>query len=152
MDNVRELLSKKGNEVVSVLPDLTVFEALEVMAEKNIGAVLVVDEAQQLVGIFSERDYARKMIIKGRDDRTTKVGEIMTRAVLGVEPSTTIRECMALMTAKRIRHLPVVDQGRLVGVVSIGDVVKAIITQQELMISEQAYLIGQLERSISGSP
>ena len=107
MDTVKDLLDAKGHEVYSVRPTATVYDALELMAEKNLGAVMVVDEKNAVKGIFSERDYARKIIIKGRASKTTRVKEIMTPKVLYVEPSTTIRDCMELMTGKRIRHLPV---------------------------------------------
>jgi len=150
MDTVKDLLDAKGHEVYSVKPNATVYEALELMAEKNLGAVMVVDEKNAVKGIFSERDYARKIIIKGRASRTTRVKEIMTAKVLYVEPSTNVRDCMALMTGKRIRHLPVMDGGTLVGVVSIGDVVKAHCSVQESVISQQEFRISQLERYISG--
>jgi CBS domain-containing protein len=129
-----------------------VYGALELMAEKNIGAVVVTDEEGKLHGIFSERDFARKMIIKGRNANTTKVMEIMTTLVVSVNPDTRIHECMALMTEKRIRHLPVLDGEKLVGVVSIGDVVKSMLTEQEMVISQQAYKIDQLEQYISLTP
>ncbi len=150
MDTVRDLLEEKGYEVYSVGPNATVYEALELMADKNLGAVLVVDDRNEVKGIFSERDYARKIIIKGRASRTTRVNEIMTTKVLYVEPSTAIRDCMTLMSGKRIRHLPVMDAGKLVGVISIGDVVKAHISLQENVISQQEFRISQLERYISG--
>ncbi len=152
MDTVKDMLEAKGRDVYSVRPNASVFEALELMAEKHLGAVLVVDESGKLAGIFSERDYARKLELRGKSARTTSVREVMTSEMLGVEPGTTIRECMALMTARRIRHLPVLDKGTLAGIISIGDVVKAIITEQELMISQQAYMIGQYERSLAGGP
>ena len=152
MDTVREVLAAKGGGVFSVRPGATVFEALEVMADKGVGAVLVVDESNKLVGIFSERDHARKLDLRGKNARATLVRDVMTSEMLGVEPSTTVRECMSLMTARRIRHLPVLDGGKLVGMISIGDVVKTIITVQELMISQQAYMIGQYERSLAGGP
>lgn len=152
MDTVKDMLESKGRDVFSVRPSASVFEALELMADKHLGAVLVVDESGKLAGIFSERDYARKLELRGKSARTTTVRDVMTSEMLGVEPSTTIRECMALMTARRIRHLPVLDKGALVGIISIGDVVKAIITEQELMISQQAYMIGQYERSLAGGP
>ncbi len=150
MDTVKEILAAKGNTVHSVRPGASVYEALEVMADKGVGAVLVIDESGKLVGIFSERDYARKLELRGKTARTTLVRDVMTSEMLGVEPSTTVRECMSLMTARRIRHLPVLDKGRLAGMVSIGDVVKSIITEQDLMISQQAYMIGQYERSLAG--
>ena len=152
METVAEYLKKKGAAIYSVRPSTTVYGALELMAEKNIGAVVVTDEEGKLHGIFSERDFARKMIIKGRNANTTKVKEIMTTLVVSVNPDTHIHECMALMTEKRIRHLPVLDGEKLVGVVSIGDVVKSMLTEQEMVISQQAYKIDQLEQYISLTP
>jgi len=152
MDTVKDMLEVKGRAVYSVRPSSSVYAALELMAEKHLGAVLVTDDAGKLAGIFSERDYARKLELKGKDARSTQVKDVMTSEMLGVEPTTTIRECMALMTTRRIRHLPVLDKGALAGLISIGDVVKAIITEQELMISQQAYMIGQYERSLAGGP
>ena len=142
MSIVSQLLKTKGNEIWSVAPQATVFEALQIMAEKEIGALLVLDN-EKLVGIFSERDYARKLILKDRSSKEATVGEMMTRNVLYVEPETTIDECMALMTEKRVRHLPVMENGQLVGIVTIGDVVKKYISDQEFMIQ-------QLEKYISG--
>jgi CBS domain-containing protein len=152
METVAEYLKKKGAEIYSVRPNATVYGALELMAEKNIGAVIVTDEEGKLHGIFSERDFARKMIIKGRNANTTKVKEIMTTLIVSVNPDTRIHECMALMTEKRIRHLPVLDGEKLMGVVSIGDVVKSMLTEQEMVISQQAYKIDQLEQYISLTP
>ncbi len=152
METVAEYLKKKGATIYSVRPSTTVYGALELMAEKNIGAVVVTDDEGKLHGIFSERDFARKMIIKGRNANTTKVKEIMTTLVVSVNPDTRIHECMALMTEKRIRHLPVLDGEKLVGVVSIGDVVKSMLTEQEMVISQQAYKIDQLEQYISLTP
>lgn len=133
MTIVAQVLQEKGNTVWSVPPSATVYQALELMAEKGIGAVLVLD-GEKIAGIFSERDYARKVDLKGKTSRATQVSEIMTPAVYYVQPHQTIEECMALMTAKRIRHLPVVDQGKLVGIISIGDVVRAMIADKEFMI------------------
>jgi CBS domain-containing protein len=152
VETVAEYLKKKGGEIYSVRPNATVYGALELMAEKNIGAVVVTDEEGKIHGIFSERDFARKMIIKGRNANTTKVKEIMTTLVVSVNPDTRIHECMALMTERRIRHLPVLDREKLVGVVSIGDVVKSMLTEQEMVISQQAYKIDQLEQYISLTP
>lgn len=132
---VAEILEKKGRNVCTVTSEQTVYEALELMAEKNIGAVLVM-EAEKVVGIFSERDYARKGILKARASKNTGVSEIMTRDVYCVPPWQTIDKCMGLMTNKRLRHLPVMDQGKLIGIVSIGDVVKAIISEKEFAIHE----------------
>jgi CBS domain-containing protein len=142
MKTVRELLKVKGYDIWAVAPDDSVYGALKLMAEKNIGAVLVL-EAGALVGILSERDYARKVIFKGRLPEGTPVREIMTERVLWVGPDQTVEECMALMTDKRVRHLPVFEDDQLIGVISIGDVVKAIISHQEFMIE-------QLERYITG--
>lgn len=142
MTTVRDLLRVKGNVVWSVPPDTTVFETLELMSDRNIGAVLVMEGAA-LIGIVSERDYARKVEMEGRSARDTTVREIMTRRVLTVQPDQTVADCMALMTEHRLRHLPVMQNDRLLGLISIGDVVKAI-------ISEQEFVIGQLETYIMG--
>ena len=135
MATVRQLLRTKGNEIWSVAPQATVYEALQVMSEKDVGALLVLDKGN-LVGIFSERDYARKLILKGRFSKDTTVTELMTHEVLYVEPQSTIEDCMALMTARRIRHLPVIEKERLIGIVTIGDVVKQIISDQEFTIRQ----------------
>jgi len=140
---VRQLLNRKGHQIWAIQSNKTVFEALELMAEKRIGALLVFD-GDQLVGIFSERDYARKVILEGKSSRNTHVGEIMTRQVVYVHPQQSMRDCMAVMTDKRIRHLPVLEDDAVIGVISIGDVVKEI-------ISEQAFVIDQLENYITGS-
>ncbi len=139
---VEQILKTKGNEVWSIAPQATVYEALQIMSEKDVGALLVLDKGN-LVGIFSERDYARKLILKGRFSKDTTVGELMTREVLYIESQSTIEDCMALMTAKRVRHLPVLENERLIGIVTIGDVVKQIISDQE-------FTIQQLERYIKG--
>ena len=143
MLTVRELLAKKGSQVWSVSPDATVYEALQLMAERNVGAVLVLS-GQRLAGILSERDYARQVVLKGKASRDTPVHEIMTTRLVTVAPERTIEDCMALMTDKRIRHLPVVSGEALLGVLSIGDVVKAV-------ISEKEFLIEQLEGYITSS-
>jgi len=143
MKTVALLLRAKGNQVLTVSPDTSVFGALGVMAEKNVGAVLVV-EGERLVGIFSERDYARKVILKGKASKETPVREVMSSTVLYVTPQRTIEECMVLMTEKRVRHLPVLEGERLVGVISIGDIVKEIIAEQEFMIDQlQNYITGR---------
>lgn len=142
MKTVSQLLQQKGYNIWSIAPDVTVYDALELMADKNIGAVLVMD-GENLVGILSERDYARKVILKARFSRDTLVREIMTEKVVCVRPDQSVEECMALMTAKRIRHLPVTEGNKVIGVISIGDAVKAV-------ISEQEFIIEQLENYISG--
>jgi CBS domain-containing protein len=142
MQTVRDLLRAKGNAVYSVSPDATVFEALQVMADKDIGALLVVDGGRP-VGIMSERDYARKVALKGKTAQETRIREIMTEKVIYMRPEQTVNECMSVMTNRRIRHLPVMEDDRLTGMISIGDVVKAIISEQEFMIT-------QLENYITG--
>lgn len=144
MKTVRDLLDAKGHTVCSVSPDDTVYNALKLMADMNIGAVLVIDDAGRLAGILSERDYARKIVLRGQTSKETPVRSIMTDKVICISADKTIHECMALMTADHIRHVPVMDQDRLLGVVSIGDVGKAI-------ISDQGFVIGQLERYIYGT-
>ena len=143
MLSVRNILSTKGDQLWSVSPSATVYQALEIMAEYNIGAVPVVENSK-LVGIFSERDYARKVILKGKSSQNTQVSELMTTKVFYVKPQRTLQDCMFLMTDKHIRHLPVIDEGELVGIITIGDVVKGI-------ISEQKRTIEDLESYISGS-
>ena len=132
---VSELLKAEGDEIWSITPKATAYEALQLMAEKDVGALLVLDEGN-LVGVFSERDYARKVILKGKFSKETAVGELMTSAVLYIEPQCSIEDCMALMTAKHIRHLPVMENDQLIGVVSIGDVVRQIISDQEFTIEQ----------------
>jgi CBS domain-containing protein len=129
---VRDMLRGKS-DIYSVEPGDTVYKALRLMADKNIGAVLVRSN-EKLEGIFSERDYARKVILLGKMSKETLVSEIMTTRVISVEPDWTAEQCMALMTDKRIRHLPVIEQGQLVGVVSIGDVVRAVVDEQQFTI------------------
>lgn len=136
---VRQMLAGKTS-IYSVKPEDTIYDALQLMADKNIGAVLVLS-GDEIKGILSERDYARKVALLGRASKTTPVSEIMTTHVICVEPNWTADQCMALMTDKRIRHLPVVDGGRLAGVISIGDIVRAI-------VEEQQFTIASLERYI----
>jgi CBS domain-containing protein len=143
-DTVASLLKDKGNTVWSISPDQSVYEAIEKMADKHAGALLVIEDGA-LVGIISERDYARKVILMGRSSKNTPVKEIMTSALVCVSPSHTLDECMSLMTTHRIRHLPVMKDQQVLGVVSIGDVVKWI-------ISAQQETIRHLEHYISGVP
>lgn len=143
MITVHQLLHLKGHDLWTLSPSSTVYAALQLMAEKNIGALPIVD-AGRLVGIFSERDYARKVVLKGKSSRDTLVRELMTTHVYYVKPSRTMQDCMQLMTQKHIRHLPVMDHGELIGIVTIGDVVKAIIADQERTIKD-------LENYVSGT-
>lgn len=140
MKTVRDLLKKKGREVWSVTPDSTVYAALQLMADKNIGALLVIDGGRP-VGIFSERDYARQVILKGKTSKDTRVHDVMTSRVVFVRPEQSIEECMALMTDKRFRHLPVLEEGQLAGLLSIGDVVKALISEKDFLIEQLANYI-----------
>jgi len=142
MKNVSELLKSKPARIVSVRPEQSVLEAIKVLASEDIGAALVMTGAR-LVGILSERDYTRKVVLKGRASDTTRVEEIMTAQVIVVNPRTKARECMALMTERNIRHLPVVDEGRVLGMISIRDIVGDIIADQD-------FTIEQLEHYISG--
>lgn len=142
MKLVNHLLDKKGRQVIAVAPDASVLDAIRVMAEKGIGAVVVMD-GDRLAGILSERDYARKVIIKGRSSETTRVADIMTKEVLTTNGSQTVNQCMNTMTEHKVRHLPVVENDEVVGVISIGDLVQAI-------ISDQQEEIQQLEHYISG--
>lgn len=135
MKTVTQLLQAKGREIHSIGPDARVIEALKLMAEKEVGALVVMDGGR-LAGVISERDYARKVILHGKSSHDLLVREIMTGKVVTVRPSQTVEECMALMTAKHIRHLPVTDGERLVGVLSIGDLVKEVIAEQEQTIKE----------------
>ncbi len=142
IETIRQLLNKKGNQVWAIAPDATVYQALELMAEKDIGAVLVM-EGDQLQGIFSERDYARRCILHNRKSKETLVKDLMTANVITIAPSASIDDAMALMTKHHIRHLPVVENDKVVGVISIGDVVKAVIENQEHLISHlEGYITG----------
>ena len=135
MSTVRQLLARKGGEVLGIAPDATVYDAILAMAEAGIGA-LVVQEGGRLVGMISERDYARKVILQGRSSRETRVREVMASPVITVTPGDTVQRCMEIMTAERVRHLPVLEDDRLVGLVSIGDAVKSVIAQQAFMIEQ----------------
>lgn len=143
MKIVAEILKAKGDSTVHAIePTATVFDAVQLMAQKNIGAVLVMKQ-DKIVGILTERDYARKVVLMARSSKDTPLRDIMTTSVIYVRPDQTSEECMALMTENRMRHLPVIDKGKLVGLISIGDLVKGI-------ISEQKFIIEQLEHYITG--
>jgi CBS domain-containing protein len=143
MTTIHQLLQQKGFAIWIIAPEQTVFEALSLLAEKNIGALPVVDDGR-VVGIFSERDYARKVVLRGLASQNTPVADVMTGDVVFINLQETVQDCMARMTDKRIRHLPVLnDAGALVGIISIGDVVKSV-------IMEQKALIGHLEAYITG--
>ncbi|HEX5025921.1 MAG TPA: CBS domain-containing protein [Agriterribacter sp.] len=141
MDNVRHILQKKGNMVYTVSPDSSVYEALDALEENNLGSLVVVEEDGKLDGIFTERDYARKVILKGRSSKETLVRDIMTERPVFVTPDTDIDDCMKLMTQKFIRHLPVLENGKLVGLVSIGDLVNHIISQKDVIIEHLEHYI-----------
>ncbi len=141
-NTISEILSHKGTAAWSISPDATVFEAIQLMADKNVGAVLVTENGK-LVGIISERDYTRKVVLKGKSSKTTAVKEILSSHVINVTPSHTVEECMRLMTDHHIRHLPVLEGDRIVGIVSIGDLVNWIISAQHTTISQlQTYITG----------
>ena len=142
MDLIKNLLSAKGQNIFSIEPEASVYAAVQLMSEKGVGALMVMKESK-LVGVISERDYARKVILKGRSSNDTQVHEIMTKNVVYAVADQSVNECMALMTEKHIRHLPIMDGEKLLGVVSIGDLVKSIIAQQQLTIK-------QLEQYVSG--
>jgi len=143
MTTIKQVLDRKGHEVLTVRPDDTVLHALEQMASRNVGAVIVT-EKDAPVGIFTERDYARNVILKGRSSSNTPIRDIMVSDVIFVQPEQTVDECMAIMSDKRFRHLPVLQEGKLVGIISIGDLVKTI-------IDEQAFTIEQLQGYIGGN-
>ncbi len=143
MATVKNILDSKGNAIFTITPDTTVYHALELMVEKNVSALLVM-EADKLAGIFTERDYARKVVLKGKKSKETAIGDIMTSSLITVSSTSSIDECMELMTGKYIRHLPVVDEDKLTGIISIGDVVRTI-------IQEQKSIIGHMEQYIAGS-
>lgn len=144
MITVKDILQTKGNNVISITPETTVYEALTIMADKNVGALVVLD-GETVAGIMSERDYARKVILHGRSSRQLQVREIMTARVYYVHPEQNVQECMAQMTDKHVRHLPVMEEDRLIGIISIGDVVKTIMADQESTIK-------LLENYITGGP
>ncbi|MEJ2454471.1 MAG: CBS domain-containing protein [Candidatus Thiodiazotropha sp.] len=135
MQTINQLLQTKGSRVETVAADATVFEALTIMADKGIGALVVLQDNKP-VGLFSERDYARNIILKGRTSKQTKVSEVMSSHVVVAHPDQSVEECMAIMTEKRVRHLPVMQGDELIGIISIGDLVKAIIENQQFMIEQ----------------
>ena len=146
MKSVREVLKAKIKEVWSILPYASVYDALKLMGEKQIGALMVIDDQGNVAGIISERDYARKVILKGKTSKETKVEEIMTPGseMFAVKPDNSVEECMILMTGKHVRHLPVFEKDKFIGVVSIGDVVKSIISEQEALIEQLiSYIAGK---------
>ncbi|OGT71272.1 MAG: histidine kinase [Gammaproteobacteria bacterium RIFCSPLOWO2_12_47_11] len=142
MIKVSELLKNKGHDVWSIGPDASVYDAIKLMADKEVGALIVIEDSK-LVGVISERDYARKVILKGQSSKDMQIKEIMTTRVIYTKPEQTVEECMALMTEKHIRHLPIIEGEQLVGIISIGDLVKSI-------IAEQRFIIEQLGKYISG--
>ncbi len=141
---VSEVLKRKGSEVWSVTPETLVYKALQIMQDKEVGALVVIDEAGTISGIVSERDYARKIILEGRSSKETFTEDIMSKELYVVAPTSKVDECIALMTEKRVRHLPVIEKGKLVGLVSIGDVVKAIIKEQRIELQHlNDYIMGK---------
>lgn len=145
MGKVRNILQNKGNVVFSVAPTVTVYKAIEFMSQKNIGGLLITDEQGKLLGIFTERDYARKLILKGKSSKDTLIEEIMTENPVSVSSETSIDDCMKTMTNRFLRHLPVVDDGELVGMISIGDVVRYLMEEQRGIIEDlELYITGHL--------
>ncbi len=143
MGKVCNILQSKSNHIISITPETIVYEALEIMVKNNVSALLVMDN-QSLLGIFTERDYARKVVLRGKTSKTTLIGEIMTEDPITITPDNSVEECMRVMTNRFIRHLPVVENGTVVGIVSIGDLVKFI-------IEEQKFIIENLEHYITGT-
>ncbi len=146
MKTAKEVLKNKRKEIWSVTPENTVFDALKLMGEKEIGALMVMDDKAKVYGIISERDYARKVILRGKTSRDTKVAEIMTPLdkMFTVKPETSVEDCMVLITAKHIRHVPVFDEDKFVGLISIGDVVKSIISEKDMLIEHLSnYISGK---------
>jgi CBS domain-containing protein len=135
MNFVSQILKTKGDKIWSIAPHETAYKALQIMSEKNLGCLLVIDKGKA-VGIFTERDYSRKVILKGKSSKTTPVSELMTKKVLFVDPGTSVEDCMALMIEKCVRHLPVMENKKLVGLVTVGDVVKQLIVDQKFKIQE----------------
>ncbi len=142
MIKVADIIKKKGRNIYSISSQDMAYIALEILAEKNIGALLVID-GEKLVGIFSERDYARKVILRGKSSRDTIVGELMSTPVFSIHPKKNIEECMALMTASHYRHVPVIDEGKLIGILSMGDIVNELIIAHKIAASDlKKYVIG----------
>lgn len=143
MGKVKDILDFKGNAVYHVSPDVTVYHAIEVMCEKNIGGLVIIENGK-MVGIFTERDYARKLILKGRSSKDTLIKDLMTTKVFTVTPDTSIEQCMRMMSDKKFRHIPVEENGELVGVISISDVVRSVINEQKSIIEHlEQYIAGQ---------
>ncbi|MBZ0072892.1 MAG: CBS domain-containing protein [Thiohalobacteraceae bacterium] len=140
MSTVRQVLEGKGFEVATVTPDVSVYDAIAVMVEKNIGSLVVLD-GNHIVGMLSERDYVRKVALKGRMSKQTQVREIMTVQVPYASPDQTVEECMAVLTDQRVRHLPVMENGRLIGIISIGDLIKAIIDEHKFIVNQLIHYI-----------
>jgi len=141
---VKELLDTKGNNVYTISIDETVYEGLVTMSKKDVGALLVIDSDDKLAGIFSERDYARKIVLLGKASKETRIGDMMSKEITVVQPSNTIQECLHIMTQKKVRHLPVVDDKSLLGIVSIGDAVNRVISDQEATIHDlEDYIYGR---------
>lgn len=144
MGKVRNILQAKGNSIISVEPSTTVYKAIELMSEKNISSLLIIDSTGELLGIFTERDYARKLILKGKSSKDTLIKDLMTAHPITVSSDSAIEECMEIMTNKFIRHLPVVDENKLAGMISIGDVVRFVIQQQKGIIEDlEQYITGR---------
>jgi CBS domain-containing protein len=143
MRSVKDILQEKGTQVYAISPDAKVYEALQLMADKNVGALMVM-EGDRAVGLISERDYARKIVLKGKFSKDVPVHEIMTADIVRISPDRNVENCMELMTDKRVRHLPVFDNDRLIGIISIGDIVKAIIEHKEEIIKQlEGYIKGK---------
>lgn len=141
MGKVRNILQAKGNAIFSVEPTITVYKAIELMSEKNISSLLITDKEGKLLGIFTERDYARKLILKGKSSKGTLIKDLMTENPITVASDSTIDDCMKVMTSKYVRHLPVVDNGKIMGMISIGDVVRFIIQEQKGIIEDLEHYI-----------
>src|SRR5688500_18860777 len=143
MGKVSNILQSKSSNIISISPSTVVFEALEIMVKKNVSALLVMDK-ESLIGIFTERDYARKVVLKGKTSKATLIEEVMTEDPITITPDNSVEDCMRVMTNRFIRHLPVVEDGKVIGIVSIGDLVKFI-------IEEQKFIIENLEHYITGT-